>query len=166
MKDFLFMWICGTVCALLGMAAGRYLDAQKSADLEPVVIEPQVDTLSEWQVLEMAIAYTESRFNPDALGASRDGGVLQITPIYVREVNRLAGTEYTHEDTFDPVKSVEMFEIMQSFKNPSKNIDSAIYYHNKAPWYRAKVLQNMELIRRMEETRKIITNFEDYETGE
>ena len=60
-----------------------------------------VDTLSDWQILEMAIALTESHFKTDAMGASNDTGILQIRPIYVDEVNRLSGRDYTIEDAFN-----------------------------------------------------------------
>lgn len=159
MKDFIVMWICGTVCALLGMAAGRYLDAQKSSDLEPAVVDSQVDTLSDWQVLEMAIAFTESRFREDAIGKADDTGVLQIRPIYVEEVNRLTGRDYTIADAFNADMSLEMFNLMQDARNPGRDIDEAIRLHNKSPYYRKVVLENMELIRRAEEMRRKIINF-------
>lgn len=57
--------------------------------------------LTEWGKLILAISFTESRFNPDAVGKAGDSGHMQLVPIYVAEVNRLYGTSYTIEDAFD-----------------------------------------------------------------
>ena len=133
--------------------------------IEEKVLVP-VDSLSDWQVLEMAIAFTESRFKTDAIGKAEDTGVLQIRPIYVDEVNRLTGYEFTIEDALDPCLSLEMFNLMQEHKNPGHSIDTAIYFHNKSPYYKKTVLENVDLIRRAEEMRRKIINFGDYETGE
>ena len=128
--------------------------AQKAVP-EPVV-EPVCDTLSEWQMLKMAIAWTESRMNPQAVGKTNDYGVLQITPIYVKEVNRVSGTDYKHDDAFSVELSMEMFDLMQDAKNPSHEIDKAIYYHNKSASYREMVKKNYELIKRYEEVRRAV----------
>lgn len=41
-------------------------------------------------------------------------GCLQIRPIYVEDVNRIAGTRFTHADAFDRQKSIQMFRIYTS----------------------------------------------------
>ena len=112
------------------------------------------DELTDWQVLQLAIAYTESRFNPSAVGKAQDSGILQITPIYVAEVNRIAGTDYVLQDAFDTGKSLEMWDLMQAHYNEGRDLERAIALHNRAPQYRAAVLQNMEWIRRYEAFRK------------
>ena len=112
------------------------------------------EELSEWNQLILAIAYTESKFRPDAVGSSNDSGCLQLVPIYVAEVNRLYGTSYTIEDAFDIGKSLEMYELMQAAKNPTRDLNTAIYYHNKSEAYRQTVLRNLELIRNYEAIRK------------
>ena len=126
--------------------------------IETEVFVP-VDTLSDWQILEMAIALTESHFKTDAMGTSNDTGILQIRPIYVDEVNRLSGRDYTIEDAFNADMSLEMFNIVQGAWNPGRDIEEAIRLHNKSPYYKKKVLENMELIRRAEEMRRKIINF-------
>lgn len=112
--------------------------------------------LTDWQALQMAIIWTESRCNPDAQGADGDTGLMQIVPIYIREVNRLAGTDYTIEDARDPAKTLEMFEIIQEHYNPTHDRDEAIRHHNRSASYRAAVLENLELIRRYENARKYV----------
>lgn len=58
------------------------------------------------------IAAVESGGNDFAVG---DGGMAvgryQITPIYLADVNRIAGTCYTLADRTDPVKAAEMVRI-------------------------------------------------------
>lgn len=117
------------------------------------LLRGQRDELSSFQKLTLAIAFTESRFNPDAIGKAQDLGILQITPIYVKELNRL-GFDYSHEDALNIDKSIEMFNAMQSVKNPTKDIDLAILYHNKSDSYKARVKENLELIERYEAMRK------------
>ena len=123
----------------------------------PMAENSAPDTLSDWNILQLAIAMTESEFNPKAVGKTKDYGIYQITPIYVKEINRLLGDQvYTHNQAFDIEKSVEMFNIMQSFKNPEQDIEMAIYFHNKAPWYKKKVLRNYETVKRYETLRSIL----------
>lgn len=108
------------------------------------------EELTDWQMLIMAIAWTESKFNPAADSGVGDNGCLQLREIYIAEVNRLYGTTYTIEDAYDIDKSLDMFEKMQLIKNPTRNLEQAVYYHNKSPRYLNKVRENLELIRRYE----------------
>lgn len=64
-----------------------------------------------WDPLLNALKTVESNNNPNAIGKSNDKGILQITPILIKEVNRL-GYNYTHDDAFDVKKSEEMFYII------------------------------------------------------
>lgn len=129
---------------------------------EPATQAAPLDTLSDWQVLELAIAYTESRFDPEAQGKAGDLGIYQIVPIYVTEINRLSGYEaFRHEDAADIGKSIEMFNAMQGFKNPGHDLDLAIYYHNKSSAYHSTVMRNCEMIRRYETLRAQLKDYHD-----
>ena len=150
-------------CGVLVLLIAGSLYARKDPEPAPVPEKISVvqllrkqhgDELTDWQVLQLAIAYTESRFNPSAVGKAQDSGILQITPIYVAEVNRIAGTDYVLQDAFDTGKSLEMWDLMQAHYNEGRDLERAIALHNKAPQYRAAVLQNMEWIRRYEAFRK------------
>jgi len=121
--------------------------------------EQHKDELTEWQMLTMAICYTESKFRDEAKGKAGDSGQLQIVPIFVAEVNRLYGTDYTIDDASDLGKSLEMFNKLQNYYNPSHGIEDGIKYHNRSPYYRMVVLENLELIRRYERTRKAVINY-------
>lgn len=111
----------------------------------------ECDTLSVWEVLVEAIIQTESEGNPNAVGLTKDAGLFQITPIYVKDANRIVGEErYSLQDRFSPDKSHEMFSIVQAHYNPGKNIDKAIRLHNPGAgkWYGDKVKSNMAKISR------------------
>lgn len=113
-------------------------------------------TLTEWQQLQLAIAITESRCNPSATGKTQDFGILQLTPIYVKEANRVGGTEYAHEDAYDPLKSLSMFQAVQDYHNPEHDQNRAIKLHNKAPWYAQRVKDNLEFVQRYEAVRSLL----------
>lgn len=114
------------------------------------------EELSEWDKLILAICWTESRFDPSALGRNQDAGIMQITPIYVEEVNRVSGANFKHEDAYSIDLSLEMFRLMNEAKNPEKSIDRAIYLHNKSDYYKKTVLENLDMIERMETLRSKI----------
>ena len=59
----------------------------------------------------------ESTNDDNALGDKKNGvyrayGCLQLWQCYVDEVNRLHGTNYTHQDAFDRNKAIEMAELL------------------------------------------------------
>ncbi|MCR5071186.1 MAG: lytic transglycosylase domain-containing protein [Bacteroidales bacterium] len=119
----------------------------------PVPTPAPADTLTDWQQLQLAIAYTESRCNPAAVGKAQDSGILQLTPIYIAETNRVAGTDYALADAFDISKAFEIFGTLQDHYNPTHDLEAGIYYHNKASHYRTAVLRNLEFIKRYEAAR-------------
>ena len=118
------------------------------------------DALTDYEVLLLAIAKTESNFDPLAKGRNDDLGVFQITPVFVREVNRILGdTVYLHEDALDMKKSLEMVTVVQDKHNAEHDITRAIARHNPcgdAIGYARKVRENMAWIRRYEEMRSLI----------
>lgn len=160
MKDILTnaIYIAALICVSLIMTHSIKQEFKN----EPVItVNNNVTSseLTEWEIMQLAIIKTESEYNSLAVGKSEDFGIFQITPIYVKEVNRILGEDkYTHEDAFNPEKSMEMFEIMQSKHNPLKDIDRAIVGHNPtaSSAYSVKVRKNMDIIRQYEELRKIV----------
>jgi len=123
-----------------------------------VTVEVEVDDITGWELLQMAIIMTESDFNSQAIGKHNDIGVFQITPIYVKEVNRLLDTaRFHHTDAFDVSKSVQMFNIVQDERNPEHDIETAISLHNpggESIGYTEKVLKNFRWLSQLEEVRK------------
>ena len=144
------------IVILLALAVSSCTLRQESVPepTEPIsvvaLLRQQRGELSEWQKLMLAIAFTESRFNPDAVGKAGDYGCLQITQVYVREVNRVSGANYCHEDAFDIEMSLAMFSAIQDEYNPQRDMELAIRLHNKSAAYRRSVLDNLAMIERME----------------
>ncbi len=102
---------------------------------------------TDWEKLILALIEVESNGNENAIGKTNDVGILQITPIYVADVNRILGNEiYCLNCRFDRQKSIEMFEIYQSHYNPNKNIERAIRLHNPRAGekYREKVFNEFK----------------------
>lgn len=112
--------------------------------------------LTEWEIFTLALIDVESEYQ-DSIVNKRTGarGVLQIMPIYVKECNRLQNQKvYSFDDAYNPVKSVEMLNII----NPEKDIELAIKRHNPraGKWYRKRILDKMDKIKKLEEKRKIL----------
>ena len=158
-------WAYFLLGLFIGVATIDLLHAKREAkEVTAIQYIQQItsDTLSQWSLLQLAIVKTESEFNTLAVGKSGAVGMYQITGIYVDEVNRILGEQvYSHADAFDFVKSKEMFDIYQGHYNPDKELCKAIYLHNPKGdciGYSAKVLKNLEEIRKYETIRQIIKN--------
>ena len=73
-----------------------------------------------------AVIRYESNFNPSAVNpVSKAWGLLQITPVMIREVNKYTDKHFIWHDAFDPVKSIEMWNIIMQAKNPEGYWDKA-----------------------------------------
>lgn len=84
----------------------------------------------EWKDLINAIAFVESTNNPKARNG-QSVGLLQITPIYVAECNRILGEDkYTLADREDSLKSIEMFKIYTQYHADVQDIEKTIHVHN------------------------------------
>lgn len=107
-----------------------------------LTIKPNIDTLQskeemdvDWGILTNAIINIESGGNDTISGPTNDLGCIQATPIYVEEANRICRLKgidkvYTLEDRKSRKKSIEMFNIIQSFHNKSRCIVKAAKLHN------------------------------------
>lgn len=118
-------------------------------------------TLSEWETTQLALILTESQMDSLAVGKANDLGILQITPIFVDEVNRLVGKDqFTHQDALSPEKSLQMLAIYQSHKNPTHDTDKAIQLHNPKGGYAyaRKVKKNIARVKTYEYYRTLVTN--------
>ena len=102
---------------------------------------------SRWNLLIDAISTIESSNNPKARNHKGDCcGLLQITPVLVREVNRICkikklNKHYTLNDRYNAAKSKEMFGIFQDMYNKGHNIEKAIRMWNGGPYYSRKKTQ-------------------------
>lgn len=130
-----------------------------------IITETKTDTirvypeLNDRSLLILSMMWVESNFSPDATGKHRDTGILQITPVYVDEVNRILGCErYSIEDAYDLGFSLDMFDILQGRYNPDNDFMSTIYYHNKSESYRDKVILTYNKFLAYESLRREINN--------
>jgi len=89
----------------------------------------------EWNCFIEALIYIESRGVEDVIGDHDAIGVLQITPIIIREANRISGYEkYADSDRFDRAKSIEIFNLIQEYYNPEKDRHLALkIWNSRAP---------------------------------
>jgi soluble lytic murein transglycosylase-like protein len=99
----------------------------------------------DWTRVTAAIAQVESKGNPRAVNGDAVG-LLQIRPILVRDINRIlklrkSSKRYTLNDRYNPQKSREMFEIYQSYYNPSGSVERAIRLWNGGSGYTNKGTQ-------------------------
>ena len=83
----------------------------------------------DWEPVINAIAYIESRHQPNAR-CGQYLGILQIAPVMVRECNNILkqrgdSRRFTYEDRRSPEKSKEMFRVIMSKYNPENDIDKA-----------------------------------------
>lgn len=126
--------------------------------------------LSDWDIMLLGLIKVESEGNARAVSSANARGILQLTPIYVKEANRLSkmyglGKTYTHDDAFDIEKSFEMFEIVSSYKYKQKNekerIRAVIKGHNPTAgeWYSKRVYKAMEEIENDEAVRNEYAHF-------
>ncbi len=160
-KDTIFCTIVMVVALAVAGFLGFLADNLNAEEPQPApecpaveLLHQQNNSLSEWEVLMLALAYTESKFNPRAIGKTGDYGAFQITKPYCDELNRIYGTHYVPTDAFDIPTAVKMIEQMNAYYNPEKDIEKAIRLHNKSRYYRAEVERNRQLIRNMEAVRK------------
>ena len=101
----------------------------------------------DWTRVINAIAKVESKGNPKAYNPRGNyAGLLQIGPILVKECNNImkkkkSTVRYTLADRYNPLKSKEMFILIQEKYNPNNNIERAIRIWNGGPNYSIKGTQ-------------------------
>ena len=88
--------------------------------------------VKKWERVMNAIIAVESKGNPKAYNPKGNcAGILQITPILVKECNNLlkqkkSEKRYTLGDRYNVKKSKEMFILLQEHFNPEQNVEKAI----------------------------------------
>lgn len=104
----------------------------------------------DWEDFTKALIWVESKGDSKAVGSNDDVGVLQITPILLRDCNRILEMEvFKLEDRLDSLKSVEMFNIIQDHYNPQHDYHWALKLWNSgAPLsYHRKVMDKFNEIK-------------------
>ena len=100
----------------------------------------------DWSRVINAIAIVESNGNPRAVGGGGSVGLLQITPVLVRDCNNILAKQkstkrYSLSDRLSAQKSKEMFVLIQEYYNPEHNIEKAIRMWNGGPRYSVRSTQ-------------------------
>ncbi len=109
--------------------------------------------LTDFELIEFAIIWQESKANPNPKYSDGESeGILQITPIYVKECNRILGyNKYTLHDRRNPLKSHEMFLVVQNYHNPEKDVKKAVKLHNKGKRYFEEVMDRYNCLKLYQE---------------
>ena len=99
----------------------------------------------DWDPLMDAITHVESRGDSRAV-SGKSCGAMQITPILVQQCNiilkeRGDKRRYTLNDRLSVKKSREMFVLIQSYYNPTNNVEKAIRIWNGGPRYKVRSTQ-------------------------
>lgn len=135
------------LCALSFFCGTKSVPKEKEIVNQTVVLKDTVN----WNAFISALSFVESGNSPTKIGSKNDVGILQITPIMVREANRILGKDkYKLSDRTDIDKSVELFNVVQSYHNPNKDMNLALkIWNSKAPLsYHNKVINKYnELIK-------------------
>ena len=140
------------------LSIGWIMEGCEAKELEsPVSATLPVKTIkykaTDRNALVRAFMHVESANKDKAIHPkTKATGALQIMPVMVREANRLAGYDrFTLLDRLNRGKSVEMFHIVMSKKNPDYNISKAceIWNPRGGDEYRRKI--EMTYLKIMEE---------------
>lgn len=141
------------ISSLFALCALSFFCGTKSVNKEIEIVERTVllkDT-GNWNAFISALSFVESGNSPTKVGSNNDVGMLQITPIMVREANRIVGNnKYKLSDRTNIDKSVELFNVVQAHHNPNKDLNLALkIWNSKAPLsYHKKVINKYnELIK-------------------
>lgn len=87
-----------------------------------------------------AVCHVESGGNALAIGdKGRAAGIAQIWGRTVADINRFAGTKYTLNDRFDPVKSKEMFNLYVEHYAKGRSVEYKARIWNGGPQGAQKV---------------------------
>lgn len=104
----------------------------------------------DWDTFTLALAWVESRWNDSAESPRQAAGYLQITPILVKDANRITGTEtFSLQGRFDRDESIRLFNVIQTEYNPEHDLHLALKIWNpysKVGYHRAVMRKYEELM--------------------
>ena len=150
-RQFILLEVLLFCFFIISVYAIKQSNKEQTQQLEDLIFELVVNDTNkidihivDWHLFTTALMKVESDHSTTIVGKNDDAGVLQITPIYVKEVNRILGQQkYSLADRFDKYKSIEMFEVMNSKYNPEKSFYKAMRIHNpNAPESYRKAILN------------------------
>lgn len=135
---------------------------ERLAEVEMKLDDVKEQPLSDWDMFTLALMKVESNYEPTAVSSKGAKGYFQITPIYVKEVNRVHNTNYKYDEVVKSFeKSYEVFTLMQEAHNEEYDMDEALRLHNgDHKWYRRRVYKEMDAIMKYEEMRRMVKSVE------
>ena len=146
---YAFFALCIVVVCIWGITQDyKYGGNHYEEEIED--IEEVNQENDDWEDFTKALIWAESKGYSKAVGSNNDVGVLQITPILLRDCNRILEMEiFKLEDRLDSLKSVEMFNIIQDHYNPQHDYHWALKLWNSgAPLsYHRKVMDRFNQIK-------------------
>ena len=94
-------------------------------------------------LLIKSIIYKESKFNTNALSWAGAGGLMQLTPITIKEIERISNIKV--KDVYNPEQNIMwgVKYISQLIKQFSWNISIALAAYNAGPWNVRKYWNNI-----------------------
>ena len=111
----------------------------------------RADTLTEWDMLILAICWKESTFRKTT--NKNYHGYMQMSRGYVKWVNQLAKAKYTYDDARVFRHAVRMHNLINKHLNPKKDIRKALRIHNPRTAYHSDALRKIEIIKEYEKKR-------------
>lgn len=127
----------------------------KYLNVKEYVRKPQY--MTDWDMFTMALIKVESDYDSLAVSTVGAKGYFQITPIYVKEVNKIHKTKFTMDDVINLETAYQIFDLMQQAHNQDYDMNKAIILHNgKHEWYRRRVMNAYEDVKKYEEIRNRI----------
>lgn len=146
------IFLIGYIFTMANSAYGSSSRIAKQRVVEATETIP--DRLDEWGMFTMALMKVESDYDSTAVSNKGAKGYFQITPIYVKEVNRIHNTNYTMKDVFSLDSAYQIFDLMQQAHNKNYDMDKALTLHNgNHKWYKKRVMNAYEDIKKYEEIR-------------
>lgn len=99
--------------------------------LQPTPLQYNIINDPQWEAFIQALIWMESRGDQWAKNPRSSAlGQFQQLKVYVDEANRIVGyRKYSYDDRTDPLLARQMFDIVQGYWNPSKDINRAIRLH-------------------------------------
>ena len=111
------------------------------------------EQIQDWNTFITALAWVESRWNDNAESPKQAVGYLQLTPIIVKDANRIVGhEEFSLDSRNDREQSIEIFNIIMDNYNPQHDMQYALKIWN--PY--AKVSYHRAVMRKYNELKKEI----------
>ena len=104
---------CSLMANVVTILQNKNLRESIAQKVDEILPEKADESLSDWDIFTLALMKVESEYNNNAVSSVGAKGYFQMTPIYVKEVNRVHKTHFTFDQVTDFDKAYEIFDLMQ-----------------------------------------------------